>query len=169
MEPERPESVMMGSLGATVATGTVKTNLAELYEHDFVQWTEETVRLLRARDLEDLDIDHLAEEIEDMGKSERRELASRLLVLVSHLLKWQFQPEKRSPSWRQTIHLQRRDIKDRLEQSPSLKPRMETLIIKIYPDARTIAALETGMLEVDLPSACPFTVEQILDAAFLPE
>ena len=115
-----------------MSTEVAKVPLQVLYEKDCVRWTEETARLLRAGAFDDLDIENLAEEIEDMGKSRRRELHSRLRVLVSHLLKWQFQVDKRSPSWESTIFEQREEIADVMEESPSLRRAASAGINKIY-------------------------------------
>ena len=146
-----------------------KFPLQELYEKDCVLWTEQTARLLRAGSFEELDIESLAEEIEDMGKNRRRELRSRLRVLVSHLLKWQFHGAKRSASWESTIFEQREEIADVLEESPSLKRAMPAGLSKIYAGARKAAAIETGMAVTNLPPTCPYSLQQILDESFLPK
>ncbi|EQD45100.1 protein containing DUF29, partial [mine drainage metagenome] len=91
------------------------------YDKDVVAWANEQAALLRAGKFSAIDIEHIAEEIEDVGKSEQRELASRMAVLLAHLLKWQFQPEHRSNSWMRTIKEQRRAIAAHIEETPSLK------------------------------------------------
>src|ERR1035438_9493947 len=109
-----------------MSTPTLGVRLQALYEQDFALWAEETARLLRAGALDDLDIENLAEEIESMGRKDRRELRSRLKVLLSHLLKWRIQPDHRSGgSWRSTIAIQRSDIEQLLEESPSLRSRLK--------------------------------------------
>src|SRR5471032_3643024 len=91
------------------------------YEEDVVAWASEQAALLRAGKLSSIDIEHIAEEIEDVGKSEQRELASRMAVLLAHLLKWQFQPSRRSKSWKFTIRTQRKEVAYVLDEAPSLR------------------------------------------------
>jgi hypothetical protein len=139
-----------------------------LYDQDFYLWTQRTAAQLRARQFDEIDIDNTAEEIESLGRNDRNELNSRLAVLLQHLLKWQFQPDKRSRSWQATIEVQRRDISKRLEQSPSLRPSLPDEITDCYPHARNIASIETGIWKTDFPNSCPWTVEDILDPEFWP-
>ncbi len=136
------------------------------YDEDFVLWATETARLLREGRLDAIDIEHLAEEVEDMANRDKRELLSRLTVLVQHLLKWQWQPGKRSKSWQTTLVTQRTELKRLFEQSPSLRRSLSESLAKAYPDAARLAAIETGLA---LPSECPFSPMQILDENFLPE
>lgn len=143
--------------------------LARLYEQDFLLWTEKIARLLRAGRLDELDIEHLAEEIEDMGKSQRRELESRLRVLLTHLLKWGWQRDKRSNSWKATVANQRVELRGLFRDSPSLKTRLPESLAESYGDAVEEAGLETGLPAGTFPELCPFTPEQILDRDFLPE
>jgi hypothetical protein len=142
---------------------------AAAYDEDFFAWTEEQARLLRAGEFSQLDIANVAEEMEDMGRSIRRELRNRLSVLTMHLLKWRFQPGYRSPSWSATINEQREQIADLIEESPSLKPVFSQDFTKIYRSAVTKARRETGLPETNFPTDCPFTPEQILAPDFLPE
>jgi Domain of unknown function DUF29 len=139
------------------------------YEKDVVAWAMEQAALLRSGQLSALDIEHIAEEIEDVGKSEERELASRMAVLLAHLLKWQHQPERQGPSWQLTIAEQRRGIQRRLKRTPSLRTRLEDLEWQedAWGDARGQAAQETGLS--DFPDTCPWSMEQVLSAEFLPE
>ena len=139
-----------------------------LYDEDFVAWTAETARLLRAGRFNQVDIAHLAEEIEDRGKSDQRELESRLTVLILHLLKWQFQPEKRSGRWQSTIIAQRAEVLKLLEQSPSMRRRLPKSVGEIYSTAVRQAAAETGFPVNAFPRECSCSVEQILDQDFLP-
>ena len=148
---------------------TVSPTLARLYDKDFLLWTEEIARLLRARRLDELDIEHIAEEIEDMGKSQRKELESRLAVLLVHLLKWGWQRDKRSNSWKATVANQRAEIRRLFRQSPSLRTHVPDSLAECYADAVEEASLETGLPADTLPQRCPFTPEQILDRDFLPE
>lgn len=139
-----------------------------LYERDFHEWLGEQARLLRAGEVATLDLENLAEEIESVGRSERRELFSRIEVLLTHLLKWQIQFEYRCPSWRGTIREQRRRIEAVLEDSPSLRRQVDTAIARGYPIAKDKAIEETGLLQDCFPTACPYSARQLLDQAFLP-
>jgi len=142
--------------------------MAELYDRDFVLWTEEMARLLRERRFGGLDIENLAEEVESMGKRDRREVLSRLEVLLTHLIKWQIQPDHRGGSWQSTINVQRTRLCLVLQDSPSLRRALSRNLSRVYENAKRSAALETG-LRPALPKVCPFTIDQILDAGFLPE
>lgn len=142
------------------------------YEQDIVAWANEQARLLRAGRLDLLDIEHLAEEIEDVGKSEQRELASRMVVLLAHLLKWQYQPEYRGNSWRLTLRNQRRAIQRRLDQTPSLHTRLQDnhWWQDVWEEAVTQALHETGLdpEQKHLPETCPWTAGEILAEDWLP-
>ena len=137
-----------------------------LYDQDFFAWTNEQVRLLRAGKLAQADIGHNAEEIETMGKAEKRELVSRLTVLLAHLLKWQYQPERRGKSWRNTITTQRLDVADHLADNPSLRARLPQSITDAYKRARLAAANETDLDTDAFPTTCPWSYEQIMDPDF---
>lgn len=138
------------------------------YDQDVVAWANEQAALLRAGKFSAIDIEHIAEEIEDVGKSEQRELASRMAVLLAHLLKWQFQPERQSKSWMRTIKEQRRAIAAHLEETPSLKASLSRphWLVGVWADAVASAASETGL--DDLPVNLPWTMEQVLDGDFFP-
>ncbi len=140
------------------------------YEKDVILWSEEQARLLRAGRFAELDIEHLADEIEDVGKSEKRELASRMAVLLAHLLKWKSQPENRSNSWRATINDQRKRIALAIKETPSLKTVLRNPDWKedIWLDARSQARKEMGDID-DLPEACPWPMDQAADPGFWPE
>ena len=142
---------------------------AAAYDEDFFAWTQEQARLLRAGEFAQLDIENVAEELESMGRSDRREIESRLEVLLMHLLKWQVQVRHRSPGWIGTIREQRRRIGKLLRDSPSLRTAVPQLIPEAYTEALDKAAQETGLVETTFPSKCPFTPEQILDEGFLPQ
>jgi len=139
------------------------------YEEDFYAWTIEQARLLRAGEFSALDIENIAEEIESMGRSDRRAIESRLTVLLAHLLKWQLQPEMRSTSWSGTIREQRRQIERLLRESPSLRPFVPEVLSEAYAEAREDAAEETGLSQSTFPETCPFTAEEALSREFLPE
>ncbi len=136
------------------------------YDIDLSRWAEEQAALLRRRAAgelvndTDLDWQNIAEEIEAVGGNTRRELRNRLVKLLQHLLKWHYQPEHRSRSWRLTIRTQRREIEDLLADNSSLKAKLPELFLAAYARARTDALEETGLL--DLPQVSPFTVEQTL-------
>lgn len=140
------------------------------YEQDVVAWANEQAALLRAGKLSALDVEHIAQEIEDVGKAEQRELASRMAVLLSHLLKWQFQPDRRGASWRTTIRIQREAIARRLRKTPSLNPMLtdDDWIADMWGDGCQKAAdeMQTG---VAFPEVCPWTMAQALDESFFPE
>ena len=138
------------------------------YEADFYQWSLEQARLLRSGEWESVDVEHLAEEIEDMGKSLRREWESRLKVLIVHLLKWVFQPELRGMSWQLTIQEQRDQLHELLADNPSLKNQMTASLDRTYPRAVRRTALETSFAEETFPTECPFRQEDILNETFWP-
>lgn len=139
------------------------------YDKDFYGWAMEQAALLRAGRLDDVDVAHLAEEIEDLGKSEKRELTSRLTVLLTHLLKWQLQPERRGRSWRLTIAEQRDSVLDHLDDNPSLRAQLPDILARAWRSGLRAAQSQTE-LELDLfPRANPWTQQQILDAEFYPE
>jgi hypothetical protein len=140
-----------------------------LYEEDFVAWTAETAQLLRSGRLGEVDIEHVAEELEDMGKSQKRELESRLTTLILHLLKWKHQPDKRKGGWAATISEQRAELQRLFRDSPSLRPAVSKSIREVYPEAVERAGHETGLPRRAYPERCPFTADQILDRNFLPE
>jgi hypothetical protein len=139
------------------------------YEKDFYAWTVEQARLLRSGELSEIDVENIAEEIESMGRSDRREIHSRLVVLLMHLLKWQYQKRARSRSWSSTILTQRREIEQLLAESPSLRPSFIQMFSKAYADARQQAALATGLRIGTFPETCLFTPEEVLTREFLPE
>jgi len=140
-----------------------------LYDHDFYAWTNEQAGLLRAGKLSEADLEHIAEEIESMGKSEKRELISRLTVLLLHLLKWEFQPVRRGASWRLSIANTRDALTDHLADNPSLRSVLEASIDTAYRRARRDAALETGFPESTFPASCPWAFSQMMDENFWPE
>jgi len=141
--------------------------LKSLYNSDFYAWTQQQAELLRNQYLSELDFIHLAEELEDMGRSEKRELASRLEVLLMHLLKWQFQPSLRSRSWQLTLKEQRLRLEQHLAENPSLKAFLPEYLTRAYQLAVIGAEKETGLST--FPSDCPYKLEQIFDSTFLPE
>jgi hypothetical protein len=146
-----------------------RTPVEDLYEQDFFEWTVRNAELLRAGRFAEADIEHIAEEIEDKGKSERRELWSRLRVLLSHLLKWKLQSSDRGRSWQATIDVQRDELVRLLRQSPSLRGYLRDQLPEVYPVAVKGTIAETDLPDEMFPPACPFSLEQILDADFFPD
>ncbi|MEA3414857.1 MAG: DUF29 domain-containing protein [Thermodesulfobacteriota bacterium] len=142
--------------------------MQESYEKDFYFWTQQQAEVLKKGLINELDFEHLAEEIESMGKSEKRELISRMAILLAHLLKWQFQLGNRSNSWKYTIKEQRISVHELLEDSPSLKSEIKQRFNYAYNKARLKAAKETGLEEESFPEISPFTLEQTLDRDFWP-
>ena len=140
----------------------------KLYDTDFYKWTVSQADLLRNEDYAELDLENLIEEIESMGKRDKRELASRLTVLLMHLLKLHYQPERRGNSWLRTTRTQRQKIDLVLKDSPSLRREIPALIEYVYPQARKNATTETELLLATFPIDCPWTAEQILDGDWLP-
>ena len=152
-----------------MATARQLEQAPNLYEQDFLSWIEAQAKALKDRQVAGLDWDNLVEEIESMGRSQRNELKSRLRVLLMHLIKWHWQPEKRSTSWQLTIKEQRLSLRDLLEMSPSLRPSLPVLLPKAWQDASSSAALETGLKESIFSEICPWSVEDVLLDGWLPE
>ena len=139
------------------------------YNLDFYGWTQEQAALLKAGRLNDLDIINLIEEVETMGRSEKRALESRLTVLLVHLLKWKYQPNRRGKSWTLTIIGQRIKLLRVIKDNPGLKPQLPELINDAYSLARVNAAKETKLDIEIFDSACPWTFEQLIDDCFYPD
>lgn len=141
---------------------------APAYEEDFAAWLEDQAGRARRGEIESLDLENIAEELDGMARSDRREIRNRLTVLLVHLLKHKFQPARRSRAWRATIAEQRQRIAAVIEDSPSLGPFPASILDRCYADARTQAALETGLPETTFPEKCPSSIEDILDPRGLP-
>ncbi len=152
-----------------MATESLTRSVGKPYDEDFVAWASETARLLREGRFNEIDFEHLAEEVEAMAGRDKRELISRLTVLMVHLLKWQHQAGKRSRSWKSTIATQRRELKHLLEQSPSLRGVLRQSVARVYDDTLEQASIETGLSENSFLRDCPFSADQILDRHFLPD
>lgn len=131
------------------------------YETDFYLWTQQQAELLRKGALAALDIENLIEEIESMGKSDRRSIRSHLANIILHLLKWRYQPDRRSNSWEDSVENGREEVAWIIKDSPSFKPQISALIDEVYASARRKAGRETGLPLTTFPDECPFTVEQI--------
>jgi len=136
------------------------------HDDDFYAWTQEQAQLLRNGKFNQIDFHYIAEEIEDMGRSEKRELESRLEVLIMHLLKWQFQPNLRSRSWQLTIKEQRLRLEKLITENPSLKSFLADALEKIYQLAIISAERETGLSS--FPQTCPYSLTEIFTSDFLP-
>jgi hypothetical protein len=139
-----------------------------VYENDFYGWVMEQAGLLKSGRYNDLDTANLIEEMESMGKSEKRALESRLMVLLQHLLKWQHQPNFRGKSWELTIKEQRLRIEKIIRDNPSLKRQLEACFLEAYPFAVIQAAKETGIDDKAFPETCEWRLEQVLETHFLP-
>jgi transposase len=152
------------------------SDLESLYEADYAAWARRHVDLLRAGRFSEMDVEHLSQELSDMGKSERRELESRLLTLLAHLLKWEHQDlalserwrEFKGDSWRETIVEQRKQLAVLLRQSPGLKPIVAETIAAAYPDAADLAGKEGHLPPETFPAQCPYSAEQLLQDDFYP-
>jgi len=150
--------------------------LSTLYDENYGAWAKRTVDLLKAGEFSPLDIDHLVEELEDMGKSEQRELENRLRVLLSHLLKWQYQylqlserwKDFEGKDWKNTITIQRTEINIHLRKYPGVGQFLPGITVEAYQDARELAAEETDLLIDIFPTTCPYTQQQILNKSFYP-
>lgn len=147
----------------------LKTDYQTLYQTDYLQWIDTTVEKLRHRDYGNVDWENLIDEIQDMGRSERRSLKSNLIVVLVHLLKWQFQPDSRSGSWEGSIVEHRRRIQEALDDSPSLQPYLESIFAPCYPQSVKQAKAETGLPLETFPQQCPYELAEVLNDEFLPE
>ena len=137
--------------------------LKTLYETDFNLWLEETANLLREGKLNQLDIKNLLEEIEGMSRSEKDALESNLIRVLQQILKWHYQPERRSASWSYTIYEHSRRINKAFKNSPSLKRYFIEIFEEAYQEARKAASLETGLSLSVFPTDCPYSHSDVLD------
>jgi Domain of unknown function DUF29 len=142
---------------------------ASSYEQDYVLWVETIVQQLRAQKYDQVDWTNLIEEIEDMSRRERKALQSNLIILLLHLLKWQFQPEMRSGSWRGSIVEHRQRLQDDLQDSPSLRSVMVQILDEAHRKAVARAVAETGLEIEGFPIGCPYSMAEVLADGFLPE
>lgn len=139
------------------------------YEHDFYTWTFEQARRLREGGLSDIDREHIAEELEDMGRSLKRALGSELERLLAHLLKWRYQPQGCGNSWLASMRDARTKIRKLLQMNPGLKVSLAELYADAYEGAINWAVIETDQDPAVFPAACPWTQEQALDKDYWPE
>lgn len=139
------------------------------YDTDFYSWTQQQAGLLKAGRFSDADLENIIEEIESMGRSEKRELESRLAVLLQHLLKWQYQSERRGKSWTFTINEQRRKLSKLLAKNPGMVSELSEVLVEAYDDAVFKASYETGINLAVFPKEIPWLFEKIMDAGFFPD
>lgn len=149
-------------------TQTLINNITTLYESDYFQWLEETLDKLRNQQYEQIDWGNLIEEIETMGRSEKNALESNLIIILLHLLKWQYQPQKQSGSWERSIIEHRRRVRRALQDSPSLKPYLVSILEESYDEAVKQAKAETKLPLSTFPKTCLYLLTSILDDQFFP-
>ena len=138
-------------------------DLKELYDTDLFAWTTKTSELLKSKQFDAVDWENVIEEIEALGRSEKRAIRSHLVVLLTHLLKWEFQPEHQSRSWKLSIQNARKDLKRLLKENPSLKGDFLTQSLPdAYEDAREKASDETTIFLENFPAVCPYTLDEVL-------
>ena len=138
--------------------------MIKLYEQDYFAWTQDQADALRRRSINELDWENLLEEVEGLGKQQRGELRSHLIVLLVHLLKWRAQPERRGRSWELTIREQRKEAERVLRQNPSLRPELETILAEAYETAILRAERETRLAASAFPESIPFSWREVLEA-----
>ena len=138
------------------------------YETDFYAWVTEQAGHLRAKRWEELDLNNLIEELDTLGRSERNALWSHLRILLVHLLKWRYQPERRTRSWRGSITRARQNVARRLQQH-SLRRELPDFITEAYADARRLAADQTGLPLLTFPKTCEWNEKEIQQVEFLPK
>ena len=145
--------------------------MATSYEADVVAWASEQTFLIRAGRLDQLDLIHIADEIEDVGKREQREMTRCTAALLAHLLKWQYQPSKRSISWQFTLTTQRKEVAYVLKEAPSLKTKFidESWVDLVWARAKGQAGLETGLEVSTFPDACVWRMADVLEENWLPD
>lgn len=159
---------MVETAGGTDRTMGQKLRKPSLYDDDFYRWTVEQAELLRQGRLQDADVRNIVEEIETLGRSERRELESAYRLICKHLLKMIYQPDHASRNWLNTIVRERNNVESILDASPSLKAKRSEICANAYRQARKEAAAETGIILVVFPEQPPFTVEEVQDETFVP-
>jgi hypothetical protein len=150
-------------------TEQILTKINQLYDQDFCLWIENTTQLLKERMFSELDLENLIEEIEDLGQNKKDALESNLIIVLLHLLKWKYQPNKRSGSWKRSIREHRRRLDKAMKKSPSLKPYFQEVFRECYQYSRQEASDETGLSLTVFPQECPFTISQVLDQDYLPD
>jgi hypothetical protein len=147
----------------------MSSKLGQEYDKDFYAWALHNAELIRQGKLSEVDLEHVAEEIESIGRSDKRELINRFAILLSHLLKWHYQPERRGNSWKYTIKTQRFEVVELLKDSPSLKYELDKQLYYAYEKALLLTVEQTGLSQDTFPITCPFSLNQALDNNFLPD
>ena len=142
--------------------------IKDLYDQDYYLWIMRTIELLNQKKFSELDLTNLVEEIEDMGKSEKKSITSNLRILLMHLLKYKYQSDKRTNSWLFTIVEHRKRLQEAFKVSPSLRRYYEEVFLDCYQDARELASAETGLSIEIFSEVCPFTPEEALNSNYLP-
>lgn len=137
------------------------------YEMDYFSWLVRQVHLLCFKQRDVVDLVNLAEEIEDMGRNTQHAIESIMRVIMWHLLKWHFQPQRRSKSWQLTLNEHRQRLQVAFAKNPSLRPYAQQILVDVYHSARRRATLETSLPLNTFPDTCPFGLEQVLDEHFL--
>ncbi|MBD1823844.1 DUF29 domain-containing protein [Cyanobacteria bacterium FACHB-DQ100] len=143
----------------------LKVSQSELYEADYYLWIQDTLEKLKHQNYSQVDWKNLLDEIEDIEKSERRSLSSNLVIVLLHLLKWQYQIDRRSQSWELSIVEHRIRIEEALEDSPSLKSYLTEILEKQYRKATRLASAETGLSIEDFPAKCPYSIAEVLESS----
>jgi hypothetical protein len=146
--------------------------VTEGYDQDFYAWAMKNAELIRQGRFTEIDAEHIAEELESMGKSEKRELSNRLAVLLAQLLKWKVQRDSRqlhANSWRATVEVQRLEVAEVLQDNPSLRHGLKDRLPETYRKAVWQAVKDTGLEKQAFPATCPFTLEQVMDEDFWPD
>ena len=149
-------------------SGSTDVDVSDQYEIDYARWIFDQIELLRRGAMQEIDFTHIAEELEDLGRSERRALASHLKVLMQHLLKWQLQPQTRSSSWQGSIETARTEIHELLTDSPSLRAQLRPRVSSEYERSRAAASRETNLPLETFPDECPYSPKQLIDPEFFP-
>jgi peptidoglycan/xylan/chitin deacetylase (PgdA/CDA1 family) len=139
-----------------------------LYDRDFYAWAQQQAHALKAKDWAVLDLVNLVEEVESLARSEYRSLRSEAQRLLMHALKWRYQPDLRSESWRHSIEQARDEIEELLRENPSLQPRLVDAFTAGYRLARRQAARETHLPLATFPEHCPWPVDDVLTEDWLP-
>ena len=140
-----------------------------LYDRDFYLWVEQQAALLREGRLDELDVTNLLEEIESLGRKDKKAIQSNLVMVLTHLLKYQFQPDQRSSGWRGSIVEHRRRLRYDFKESPRLRAHASEVVTEAYEDAREQASAESGLPPRAFPKSSPYTLEQTLDPDYLPD
>ncbi len=156
-------------LGQTLRGKPMNAPASQLYEADFAAWALRNAQLLREGRIAEADLENISEELESLARKDRNELISHLVILLLHLLKYQYQKQRRNRGWRNSIVEQRYQVQRQLKLSPSLKPFLPTAMEEAYPDAVKLAVQETGLDKSVFPSEGPYTIEDVLREDFFGE